>query len=520
MAFIPQEGSMKFIASIFLISSVITHSALAATYYVKPDGNDNADGKSHETAWKTLARVNSHAARKGDDVYLLAGGVWNLQQLIINWNGSADNRAIIGAYYMNNNKETAGVPSGTSKPAIIGSYIGPCSGKPGSCINTSDAVPPKAYSGLIKINSNYVTIQNIRVQNSAGRGIVLNKKRKHAVLENNEVYYTAGNSIIFGRGTSYNIMRNNDTSLCAIGWKHGDWIAVSKTWPTCNSAVGSHHNIFEGNYIHESYGEGIVMLRGSNYNIVRGNKIVAVRSTNIYMDNSSNNIVENNLLVGDRDSKYTYHRAHDGHMYGGGIDVKVESYKKMHDSINNIVRNNLLVRTGGLLMGLERKAEQAGMKVGVKFLNNTLVETAAYVKLHDSSQHYDSVEIANNIFHGSPQGDKGCKITPTNIDIHHNHWDTNQTDKGCIGSTGDKIDDPKLNRKNWDNIGVNNIPQASDFALSLGSTAINYGKHISNHSNNDLLHTEKLTADCSSDISDSSQDDNCKSINDTPDMSD
>jgi len=472
---------MKYYLSITAISVLMfAGNAFAATYYVKPDGDDYANGKSHANAWKSLKKIKRFSAKKGDDVYLLAGATWTRSQLTVKWSGTEDNRTIIGSYYMKEGKETIGVPRNTTKPTIEGSYTGPCPNEPGSCINSPIAVPEKAYSGLVKINANYVTIQNLRITHSAGRGIVLNKKLHHAIVEHNEIHHTAGNSVIFSRGTSYNIMRNNDTSHCAIGWKQGDWIAVSKTWPTCNSAVNSHHNIFEDNYIHESFGEGIVMLRGSRNNLVRGNTIAAVRSTNIYIDNSSSNIIENNLLVGARDSQYTYNRQDDGHKYGGGIDVKVESYKKMYDSINNVVRNNLLVRTGGLLMGLEKKAEKAGKKIGVKFINNTLIETATYVKLHDGTNFYDSVEIYNNIFSGSKLGPKACKITPTNTSLHHNHWDILQADIKCQDKTTDKIGNPRLKRNNWNEVGPDNLPTPDDFSLSTGSTALKTGQSFSN----------------------------------------
>lgn len=443
-----------------------------------------------------------------------------MEQLVISWNGTENNRAIVGAYYLNGGNETIGVPTGGSKPIIMGSYTGPCPGIPGSCINVSSAVPSKGYSGLVQINANYITIQNLRVQNSAGRGIVLNTNLHHAIIENSEIYHTAGNSTIFNRGTSYNILRNNDTSLCAIGWKQGDWVAVSKTWPTCNSAVGSHHNIFEGNFIHESYGEGIVMLINSNYNIVRGNTLAAVRSSNIYMDNGSNNIIENNILIGDRDGEYVYSNPGDGHTYGGGIDVKVESYGTMYDSINNIVRNNLLVRTGGLLMGLEPEAELAGKKLGVKFINNTLVETATYIRLNDPAQYYDSVEIANNIFYGSPLAVTGCKITPaTNINVHHNHWDSMQANTKCVDTTGDIIGDPNLTRKNWDTASVVNLPTAIDFKPKDGSTAINSAEtQASQVFTVEFDQANQLQGNCTLDLSEASQDFFCNPRGSQTDM--
>src|SRR5687767_1778162 len=45
----------------------------AATYYVSPTGNDAADGRSPETAWRSIARVNGKNWNPGDVVRFQAG---------------------------------------------------------------------------------------------------------------------------------------------------------------------------------------------------------------------------------------------------------------------------------------------------------------------------------------------------------------------------------------------------------------------------------------------------------------
>lgn len=486
---------------------VIAQTATAATYYVKPDGNNNADGKSHASAWKTTGKVNSFAFKTGDDVYFLAGGSWKLQQLKINWSGTANNRAIVGAYYMNAGKETIGVPKNAGKkPRIIGSYTGPCPTK-GSCIDNANAVPKSRWAGLVEINGNYVTLQNIRVQNSAGRGISVRNDYTHAILENNDVYYTAANSTIFNRRTSNNILRNNDLSYCGVAWKTGDWhVPKKQPWPFCNGAVGSSNNIFEGNYIHEVYGEGLVGLRGASYNIYRRNTLVAIRSVGIYMDSASHNIIENNIIIGDRDGEFTYSKASDGHRYGGGINNWIEGYPDASDAINNIFRNNLLVRTGGISMSIKEKSRNKGLKIGAKFLNNTLVETSAYISLSLDSQNYAATEIANNVFTGSLLGNRACKITPTGVNVHHNHHDTIQSNAKCNG-VGDVIGDPSLNRTNWNSVGIGNVPKVSDFKPKQGSSVVaGVTKRKVIIPANRFRHASNLTGNCPLDFTEVSQD--------------
>ena len=51
-------------------------SVTGTKYYVSPDGNDDADGKSPETAWKTLDKVNGFEFADGDGVFFERGGLW------------------------------------------------------------------------------------------------------------------------------------------------------------------------------------------------------------------------------------------------------------------------------------------------------------------------------------------------------------------------------------------------------------------------------------------------------------
>lgn len=54
-----------------------TEIAITGTaYYVSNSGDDSNDGKSPETAWATLAKVNSANLKKGDAVLFERGGIW------------------------------------------------------------------------------------------------------------------------------------------------------------------------------------------------------------------------------------------------------------------------------------------------------------------------------------------------------------------------------------------------------------------------------------------------------------
>ena len=70
-------------------------------YYVDAEnGNDDNDGTSPETAWKTLQKASSiRKLTAGGKILLKAGCTWNGEQLLVNGaEGTADEPVVIGSY--------------------------------------------------------------------------------------------------------------------------------------------------------------------------------------------------------------------------------------------------------------------------------------------------------------------------------------------------------------------------------------------------------------------------------------
>ena len=68
-----------------------------ATYYVSSTGNDGNSGTSEETAWKTLAKVNSFIPIPGDQILFKRGDIWT-GTINVNASGTAGRPIILGAY--------------------------------------------------------------------------------------------------------------------------------------------------------------------------------------------------------------------------------------------------------------------------------------------------------------------------------------------------------------------------------------------------------------------------------------
>jgi len=429
----------------------------ATTYYVKSSGTDPSDcsgGKTHATAWKSLSKVNSCVKKVGADVYFLAGDSWN-GQLIVDWSGeSLSNYAIIGSYYLKNGSVAIGVPSGTKKPTFIGGYnlSRPARGN----------MPVSEDAGLIDIKANYVRISNMRVEKSSGIGIKLQRDFHHALIEKSEVYISAAGSILFSWGTHNNIMRNNDVSRCEQAWYDG----LASHWQVCNGAIGSRYNIIEKNYVHESWGEGIVAYgAGANNNIIRDNVIAAVRSGNIYIDNGQNNIVERNIIVGDPTGKF--HRQ-DGYT-ANALAVSVEDYPITTNAIGNIFRNNVIANSHTCIrMGMEPGARANNRKVGAKFIGNTCVGVHWFVRINVPNANLQEALLKNNIFYDpdtlNSDTEFSCLSTATNVNANHNFWESEEDIKPECRGYNDRYGNPYLKKSSgWRNTGPNNIPSITDF---------------------------------------------------------
>lgn len=59
-----------------ILSSETTVTCSGTAYYVSTNGDDHNDGKTPETAWKSIDRVNSASLKAGDAVYFNRGDLW------------------------------------------------------------------------------------------------------------------------------------------------------------------------------------------------------------------------------------------------------------------------------------------------------------------------------------------------------------------------------------------------------------------------------------------------------------
>jgi hypothetical protein len=96
--------------------------------------------------------VNGYSFAAGDSVLFREGDRW-VGQLTVDWAGTASQRAIVGAYYLDGSTPVRGYRS--SRPIIDG----------------EDRLPAGRYDPLVFVRSDRVRVENLSVKNSEGRAL-------------------------------------------------------------------------------------------------------------------------------------------------------------------------------------------------------------------------------------------------------------------------------------------------------------------------------------------------------------
>ena len=456
---------LYFSATIFSVILFLTVHAFAATYFVKNDGDDSNSGLSDAKAWKTIKKVRDAVLRTGDNVFFKCGDKWIIKnyRLTIDWSGTAENRAVVGAYYMNNGKEVIGVKG--KKPVFDG----------------NDSYPKgdfkKARWGALVWSSknNYVTVENIRAINSEGLAFNFENGTSLRAL-NLETQNTIGNGIQFYKVDTGLIENCVVRDHCRIAKEY-----PGNSWPSGISIVVSSKNItVRGCTIYEGYGEGIGVYKSSKNNIIEDNMLYDNQKINIYIEHARGNIVRRNIVYGTTNSEY-YRRIKGPDLPDHGIAICDEPEQASFQPCeNNKIYNNFIASCNkGIYLSTGRL--QGSCIKDTEVYNNTIVDCGYSFYLQGP---FKNSFVRNNIsWNITKGGDWPSKIvmgrtyTP-GLTWSHNLWTTEPD--GDLSGPGDIIGIPKLNKTTgWRSLKGGDI-KASDFALNSGSPAINAGTELGN----------------------------------------
>lgn len=251
----------RYFITLCAIAIVVMAWGQHKTYYVSPEGNDNATGLSVNSAWKSLDKVNAVTFQAGDKILFQAGKCWNGQ---LKPNGSGL----------------------SGSPIILSNY----GGKERSIINIGTA----EGAGIRLTNQSWWEISNMEITSGAppvlgiGRqGIVSiiegdNQHIEHFVVNNCYIHDIWGQ---LGGNTEY-----TGYSSCAI-------FVQLRNRREFNSAPTSTLNdvLIENNQIERFDKCGIIILGCKNNMVVRGNYINNTGGDGIFTGGCYKGLIEYNI---------------------------------------------------------------------------------------------------------------------------------------------------------------------------------------------------------------------------------
>lgn len=283
-----------------MVAATAAANGHAATYYVRNGGDDGRDGLTHDTAWQSLAKVNARQFSSGDDVLFLEGNTW-AGQLRVNWSGTPDEPAIVGAYRLENGVPVRGV--NLARPVIDG----------------TDTVPQQ-FDGLVRVRGDYVQVENLSVVNSEGRGIQF-ENSAHGVVTGCETRNTFKSGIKFV-GSDHALVEGNVVRRAGVAFPE-----VGGVWGGAIELVASSDGAIRRNEVVEVYGEGINANHGSARSVIEDNRVYAARAVGIYVDAAPSTTVRRNIVIGTANSEFW----RTARSVGAGIAINNEDY---HYAVN------------------------------------------------------------------------------------------------------------------------------------------------------------------------------------------
>jgi hypothetical protein len=423
----------------------------AATYYVRNGGSDSADGRSHATAWSSLNKVNAYSFATGD-VVLLHEGHRFVGQVTVDWPGTSSARAVLGAYYLEGGNAVRGYRS--ARPIIDG----------------EDRLPATHYDSLVNVRANFVRVENLRVEDSEGRGIATADSTDAQVV--GCAVYNVYNAGVHFLRSQRSLAQDNFVTGAGVGNRQD-----GAPWGAAIEMVKSNDTVVRANTVSEAFGEGINAHSGSQRTLVEGNYVFGVRAVGIYIDTAPDMTVRRNLVVGTATSAYW----RSGTAVGSGIVLNNESY---HYPVGGGSMSTSVQAKGAKVYGNLVAYTNTGIAVwgqlaessfdGLVVYNNTLVDNNT--QFSTMGKPIPNGKLVNNIMLSISAGTTDVAGANLGGMIAKNNYFSKGDPGGSYSHSGNRYTGVTLNKMSgWRAITSRDQVSWKDFVLASGATAIGAG---------------------------------------------
>lgn len=396
-------------------------------YYVSTSGSDSNPGTSSRP-WRTITKAVS-IAKAGETVYV-RGGTYS-EQVNLYKSGAASAPITFQAY-----------PNET--PVISG-----------------NSLSMATWSALVKITGSYITFSGFEVSYSSYIGVIVTGT--HDTVDRVYAHHNKQNGILLAG--DYNTAQNNRVWRNALSNEY----AQAGSWATGLSAARDADGVTDyatirNNTVWENWGEGISSYE-ANGTVIDGNVTHDNFTTNIYISDSTNVLVQDNLVYNDPSS----------YVYGKGANVGImmgdETYTPASANIKII--NNIAY--GNHRNFFWWQGTQGGGMNNVLIAYNTFVNGSGDGSNGNSNViigkgTHQNVRFENNIIQQDSSIGLIGTVAQSGITYAHNNW--SRTPLSAASGSGDMIANPQLAKSG-------STFSAQWFALTGSSPAINRALSLS-----------------------------------------
>jgi hypothetical protein len=201
-----------------------------STYYISVSGNDNNDGRSPETPWKTIARVNAEKLKPGSSILFKSNETFHGTLNLSHKSGSKISPITIGSF--GGGKAT--IDAGKSGSGILAKN---CSNiRLRELIVKGDGYKENTSNGIFFYTDSSVIMQNIEVQDIEvfgfmGRGLFFNVPSPEETTNPDGQLPPPGHPAAGYDGILINNVEAHDNGVAGIE-TGGYWKKVSGQWAT------------------------------------------------------------------------------------------------------------------------------------------------------------------------------------------------------------------------------------------------------------------------------------------------